>query len=197
MLSSEPQSTITGTIYPQLTNPHTKAEGYLLEVTLADVSKMDVAADIITTTSLEIDALPASYSLKFNPEQLKERMTYALQARVKNKDGKLFAITDTSQQYHIKQDDSDYDILVKPLRLSSPDTKTARLNCDKSDYSLVFYPDLLVIRPQPSGSQRILPRVPSASGEKFQRVGDMVFMKGDKPPFVDLNEERLTCVIAK
>ena len=69
-------------------------EGSKVIVTLEDVSKMDVAADIIATKSVQINgAPPYDISINYDAGRLHDKGRYALRARIENNDQLLFINT--------------------------------------------------------------------------------------------------------
>lgn len=67
-----------------------------ITVTLADVSKMDVAAEVISQQTFLADGqqVPIAFQLDFMKDQIKPNHTYAISARIDVGD-KLYFITDT------------------------------------------------------------------------------------------------------
>ena len=188
-------TTVTGFVYSETPILQGQSTALLVDITLANVSKMDVAATRITSQLLVADALPATYSISFDAGLMDPRMTYALQARVTNKAGDLLAINDTVHQFTLK-DDLAADIIVKPIKQKGIKAKRARLTCEGGQYALLFYPDFLLSRVLPSGNRLVLPKVVSASGEKYERGDSMIFLKGNKPPIVEMNGNRLNCQLS-
>ncbi|MDV5170715.1 YbaY family lipoprotein [Photobacterium rosenbergii] len=68
-----------------------------ITVTLADVSKMDVAAEVISSQAFLADGqqVPFEYQLNFSRQEIVANHTYAVSARIEV-DGKLLFITDTA-----------------------------------------------------------------------------------------------------
>ena len=68
-----------------------------ITVTLADVSKMDVAAEVISSQAFLAGGqqVPFSYQLNFSRQEIIPNHTYAVSARIEV-DGKLLFITDTA-----------------------------------------------------------------------------------------------------
>ena len=68
-------------------------------VTLADVSKMDVAAEVISSHAFltEGKQVPFDYQLPFMRDEIKPNHTYAVSARIEV-DGKLIFTTDTANR---------------------------------------------------------------------------------------------------
>lgn len=68
-----------------------------ITVTLADVSKMDVAAEVISSQAFLADGqqVPFEYQLNFSRQEIVANHTYAVSARIEV-DGKLLFTTDTA-----------------------------------------------------------------------------------------------------
>ena len=70
----------------------------LVVVQLRDVSRMDVAAKIISEQTINPQhSVPIPFSLAYNPDEIDERMTYALFATIRS-EGRLLFVTDRSYQ---------------------------------------------------------------------------------------------------
>ncbi|GAB3527372.1 YbaY family lipoprotein [Photobacterium alginatilyticum] len=68
-----------------------------ITVTLSDVSKMDVPAEVISSQAFLSDGkqVPFDFQLNFMKEEIKPNHTYSISARIEV-NGKLMFITDTS-----------------------------------------------------------------------------------------------------
>ncbi|MGF1758399.1 YbaY family lipoprotein [Photobacterium sagamiensis] len=68
-----------------------------ITVTLADVSKMDAAAEVISSQSFIADGkqVPFHFQLDYKLDEVKQNHTYAVSARIEV-NGKLMFITDTA-----------------------------------------------------------------------------------------------------
>jgi putative lipoprotein len=70
----------------------------LVVVQLRDVSRMDVAAKIISEQTIKPQhSVPIPFSLAYDPDEIDERMTYALFATIRS-EGRLLFVTDRSYQ---------------------------------------------------------------------------------------------------
>jgi len=66
-----------------------------VEVSLRDVSLMDVASKLIASTTISnAKTFPIPYQLKYNPSDIKPHHTYAVSARITGPDSKLLFIND-------------------------------------------------------------------------------------------------------
>lgn len=70
-----------------------------ITVTLADVSKMDAPAEVISRQVFlaEGKSVPFQYALNFTRDEINPKYTYAVSARIEV-DGKLMFITDTANR---------------------------------------------------------------------------------------------------
>jgi uncharacterized lipoprotein YbaY len=184
---------VGGTIYAKQPIAPASGAGYLVKVVLADVSKMDIAATVIGSTAFTSKRLPAQYSIALDPALIKPNMSYALQTRITNEAGDLVGITDQQHKYTLAEPSIGFDILVKAVQLEAPIPIQLNMACGEDNYSLAMYPSLLVKTDLAIHNQHILPRVVSASGEHYQSSSESIFMKGDNPPLVEINDERVSC----
>jgi putative lipoprotein len=70
-----------------------------VEVSLRDISLMDVASKLIASTTIyNAKTFPISYQLKYNPSDIKPHQTYAIFARITGPDSKLLFINDVHTQ---------------------------------------------------------------------------------------------------
>ncbi|AJR07861.1 lipoprotein-related protein [Photobacterium gaetbulicola] len=84
-----------------------------ITVTLADVSKMDVAAEVLSSQAFLADGnqVPFDYQLNFSRQEIRPNHTYAVSARIEV-DGKLWFITDTANHVLTDQAESTHKDLV-------------------------------------------------------------------------------------
>jgi putative lipoprotein len=74
-----------------------------VEISLRDVSLMDVASKLIASTNVSnAKTFPISYQLKYNPSDIKPHNTYAVSARITGPDSKLLFINDVHTQVDFK-----------------------------------------------------------------------------------------------
>jgi uncharacterized lipoprotein YbaY len=188
---------VSGTIYAKQPIPPASGAGYLVNVVLADVSKMDVAATEIGSVSLTTKHLPIEYSISIDSAQIEPRMSYALQTRITDSAGKLVGVTDQHHKYTLADPNIGFDILVKAIQLEAPIPTQTKMTCGEKNYSLAIYPSLLAKTDLAIHNQHILPRVISASGEHFQSSNESIFMKGEQAPLVEINGESVSCILSK
>ncbi len=83
--------TVSGTI--SNVKPAEMPEHSVLDVRLVDVSRQDVAAEILSSKRYKVDALPAEFALEYDDALIDDRMSYAIQAQILNKGTLLFTNT--------------------------------------------------------------------------------------------------------
>lgn len=85
-----------------------------VEINLLDVSLMDVAAKLISRQTItKKQAPPIPFRLHYNPGDIDQRMTYAVQARILGADDRLLFITDTSYQVLTRGQPDHVDLVLK------------------------------------------------------------------------------------
>jgi len=87
----------------------------VIVVQLRDVSRMDGAAKLISEQTIKPQhSVPIPFSLPYNPDEIDERMTYALFATIRS-EGHLLFVTDRSYQVLTRGNPHHLDlILAKP-----------------------------------------------------------------------------------
>jgi hypothetical protein len=154
---------------------------------------MDVASTEIGSVSLITEDLPVEYSIAIDPALIKPRMSYALQTRIIDQAGKLVGVTDQPHKYTLTEANINFDILVNAIQLEAPIPIQKKMTCGKENFSLAIYPSLLVKTNLAIHNQHILPRVISASGERFQSSEESIFIKGELTPLVEAVGESISC----
>ena len=87
-----------------------------LRVVLADVSKMDVAAPVLAEQTLYGPLqVPVAFRLEYDPTQIDERMSYAVQARIES-GGELLFITTENHPVITRGNPADLEVRVDPVR---------------------------------------------------------------------------------
>jgi len=177
-------SQISGYVMP--TAPLASDEPVRIVVSLLDVSKQDVAAEVLAQSSITQSAQwPIAYSLPYDPNQLEPRYTFAVQARVTDSGGTLIAITDTRHQFAGSSDADNFDLLVRNLADPGKLIAEASVLCEEGEFLATFYDQFVVIRESGSQSRRILPRVVAASGSKYQRESEVMWFKGQEATYTN------------
>ncbi|KPH65198.1 META domain-containing protein [Pseudoalteromonas porphyrae] len=96
--------------------------GSQLTVTLADVSKMDVAADIISQQTIDIaGAPPYTVTLPYDASILNERSRYSVSARIVNQDNLLYVSTTHNNPFSHSQQSEPLTITVSKVAAQQPD----------------------------------------------------------------------------
>ena len=69
----------------------------LITVRLQDISRQDVPALLLAETSLSAQgkSVPIAWTLEYDPDQVQERLTYAVRAEIRDAAGRLLWTTDT------------------------------------------------------------------------------------------------------
>jgi len=104
----DPAGSLTGTISSAEFDAVDLPDGSTVEVQLADISLADAPASAVASQTIDTNALPVDYSLEWD-DDLDERFTYAVSARVEH-DGELLFINDTAFIY--ERGDEVLDIVV-------------------------------------------------------------------------------------
>ena len=87
-----------------------------VRVTLADVSKMDVAAEVIAEQTLYGPLqVPVPFRLEYDPARIDERMSYSIQARIES-GGKLLFITTESHPVITRGNPIELEVRVDPVK---------------------------------------------------------------------------------
>jgi uncharacterized lipoprotein YbaY len=184
---------VTGAIYAKQSIQPVTGDIFLVNVVLAEVSKMDIAVTEIGSVSLITKHLPIEYSITIDPALIKPTMSYALQARITDETDKLVGITAQQHKYTLTDPNIDFDILVKAVQSDAPMPIQKKLTCGKEYFVLAIYPSLLVKTNVVTHNQRILPRVISASGVHFSSDKESIFIKGELTPLVEVDGESISC----
>lgn len=98
-----------------------------LIVQLVDVSRMDVAAELIAETHITsgLEDTSIAYTMRFNPGKIQDKHRYALQARISAGDT-LWFVNDTQHPFDPSDFERNYDIKVinvrNPVNTNLPDT---------------------------------------------------------------------------
>jgi putative lipoprotein len=113
--SADRRPAVTGTV--SYREPVALPQDAVIEVSLLDVSLMDVAAKLISKQTITPDqALPIPFKLHYDPQDIDQRMTYAVQARILDGDDKLLFVTDISYQVLTRGQPDRVDLVLKHIR---------------------------------------------------------------------------------
>ena len=94
--------------------------GAVLEVTLEDVSRMDVPADMIGRVEIpDPGAPPFTFEIPFDADAIDERHTYSVRARI-TVDDRLWFVTDTVAPVLTRGAGREVELLLKRVGTSSP-----------------------------------------------------------------------------
>jgi len=87
-----------------------------VRVTLADVSKMDVAAEVIAEQTLYGPLqVPLPFRLEYDPARIDERMSYAVQARIES-GGRLLFVTTEQHPVITRGNPTELEVRVDPIK---------------------------------------------------------------------------------
>jgi len=113
--SADNQSAVTGTVTyrEKISLP----QDAVIEVSLLDVSLMDVAAKLISKQTIKPNQpVPISFKLYYDPQDIDQRMTYAVQARILDGDNRLIFVTDTSYPVLTRGQSDRVDLVLKHIQ---------------------------------------------------------------------------------
>lgn len=166
--------------------------GSTATVRLEDVSRADAPSTVIASETIELGnrQVPIPFELVVDDGLLSERNRYSLRATINGPDGALAWTTDTAMPVEKGSGDRDLGMITLVSARGSAGSNTmgetayvcgdARIRVAASDESAVVNFD---------GRQMTLPRVPSASGEKYE-IGTagspeyaMLWLRGDRAQF--------------
>jgi uncharacterized lipoprotein YbaY len=99
----------------------------VITVQLADVSKQDVAAEVISTQTIESggNQVPFAYTLPYDPGQIDERFDYAVSARIESAGKLLFTSTQRYAVITKGNPTENVEIIVEPV--AEPPSQPATL----------------------------------------------------------------------
>jgi putative lipoprotein len=93
----------------------------VVKVQIQDVSKMDVAAQVLSEQVMRTEGkqVPIDYSVPYEPEAIDERLSYSMSARIEDGEGKLLFISDTAIPV-ITRDNPTKDVEIVVVSAGSP-----------------------------------------------------------------------------
>ncbi|MBD55998.1 MAG: META domain-containing protein [Pseudoalteromonas sp.] len=96
--------------------------GSVLKVQLADVSKMDAKADVISEQEIELNgAPPYTVALEYDDSKIVDRHRYSVSARIENQ-GKLLYISTTHNNPFVEDETAEvYKVTVSKVSAKKPD----------------------------------------------------------------------------
>jgi putative lipoprotein len=113
--SADNRPAVTGTV--SYREPVALPQDAVIEVSLLDVSLMDVAAKLISKQTITPEqSVPIPFKLHYDPQDIDQRMTYAVQARILDGDDKLLFVTDISYQVLTRGQPDRVDLVLKHIR---------------------------------------------------------------------------------
>jgi len=91
-------------------------EGATLTVRLQDISRQDVAAELLSEAVYDgVTQLPIAYELPYDPDAIDDRMTYAVSAVIQDADGRMIYRSDTVHSVLTRGSGTTADIELIPL----------------------------------------------------------------------------------
>ncbi len=108
--------------------------GAKLLVELRDVSRMDVASELLASQEYDLTEVPTDYELRFLDSEIFDSNSYAVSARI-TQQGKLLFITDTAYPVLTRGAGNTADMIVKPVSTTAPGQ--ADLQLDNTSWTLV------------------------------------------------------------
>jgi len=185
-------SRIAGYVYP---SSDLAVEAIVdVRVALLDVSKMDVAARVLSENETRIKpSWPLRYSLPYDPLLLDSRMSYGISVRISDIDGRLLAINDTAHQVSRNSDFENFDVLVKPVKARESLLAEFRMVCAESQYRIYIYKNFLLRYNSETRSRQVFIQQRSASGGRYTRNSETLFLKGTNPPLYLVGDEKIRC----
>ena len=89
--------------------------GAVATVTLEDVTRMDVPAEVVATQEIEITGqVPITYRLPYDPESILETHSYAVRAKIETR-GRLAFCTDTNYPVLTRGSGTEADLMLKKV----------------------------------------------------------------------------------
>ncbi len=164
----------------------------VVEVTLADVSLMDVPAELIAKTSMPTEGrqVPISFEVIYDPARIDERHTYAVRAVISREERMLFT-TDTA--YHVITQGSPNEVDLLLVKVAAPSERPAALTygCDDPagepfTFGVRFREEAVELR-LPERFHRpasvTLSQVRAGSGSKYKGDGILFWIAGEEARF--------------
>ena len=172
------------------------SEDWVVEISLVDVSKMDVASEVISQSVTSVGRKnPFTYYLEYDLAKLENRFTYALQARIIDASGKLIAINDRQFLFDAEISPVEYDILTRGI--NAPDQRPVQkgLKCGASIYQLDIYSGFVVLNAADDRNIKIFIQTPAASGARYARGDRILWIKGQEGFYEKTGYQKRPCRI--
>lgn len=146
--------------------------GAVAEIELQDISIADRAAPVLAEQTIEFEGqqIPWNFELEVDPDELEPRGRYSVRAVINDRDGRLMFTSDTANI--VQPGDGNVDlglILLRQNTVTSEKTENDDMwvyRCGDTNAAIVQSEEM--IRLKVDGTSYDLPRVPSASGEKYE-----------------------------
>ena len=180
------------------------SQDWMVEVSLLDVSKMDVASEVISQTVISTGSEnPFAFYLAYDLSKLRNHFRYTLKARISDASGKLIAINDQQHLFDAEIVPVEYDILTRGIKRvnqnseqnpdQNPEIKS--LKCGASVYRAKIYSGFIVLESVDNRNVKIFIQAPAASGVRYVRGDRMLWMKGHEGFYEKPGYQKQSCRI--
>jgi heat shock protein HslJ/uncharacterized lipoprotein YbaY len=162
--------------------------GSVLIVTLEDTSRADVASTLLGETRITIEGnpVPISFVIEVDPGRIEPKHRYTVRARVLDPQGALRWTSTQAYPVITGGHPSSVDVQVEAIRrpvatgpaAALPPSSTLVFVCAAGEFPVRMSPGQaeLVLRDR----TLVLPRVPAASGAKYQEGQNLFWTKGNE-----------------
>ncbi|CAM3709458.1 YbaY family lipoprotein [Litorimonas haliclonae] len=157
------------------------------EIELQDISVADRAAPVLEKQIIELDGqqVPVNFKLSVDPRELEPRGRYSIRAAINDGNDRLLFTTDTVHLVEPGPEDVDLGLLILRQNATAPEGEESEgmrvYSCGDTNAAIMPGEDMIQLKVD--GVSYDLPRIPSASGEKYQADIDsqtiMFWSKGE------------------
>lgn len=146
--------------------------GAMAEIELQDISIADRAAPVLASQTLEFDGqqIPWDFELNVDSDALEPRGRYSVRAMIRDSEGRLRFTSDTANIVQPGEGNVDLGLILLRQNTVSEDMNEDDdmwvYKCGDTNAAIVQGEENIQLKVD--GTSYELPRVPSASGEKYQ-----------------------------
>ena len=161
--------------------------GAVAEIELQDISIADRPAPVLEKQTIEFDGqqVPVSFKLNVDSNELEPRGRYSVRAVINDGNDRLLFTTDTTHLVEPGPENVDLGLLILRQNATAPEGEKSDgmrvYSCGDTNAAIMPGEDMIQLKVD--GVSYDLPRVPSASGEKYQADIDaqtvMFWSKGE------------------
>jgi len=161
--------------------------GAVAEIELQDISIADRAAPVLAEQTIELGGqqVPVDFRLNVDSNELEPRGRYSVRAVINDGNDRLLFTTDTAHLVEPGPEDVDLGLLILRQTTTAPEGGESGdmrvYSCGDTNAAIMPGEDMIQLKVD--GVSYDLPRVPSASGEKYQADTDaqtvMFWSKGE------------------